>query len=158
MSTSWIGWSSLRVPERNANTASSWILRAARGPAWRRSMQPAAATGWSSTGGRPSPSTRRRCGRTFPMLRSRLGCWQPLRVSSTWSSSPLKMPRCGTRRYRAWDVFDARPSRGPLLSRHAPARRQGQVVLRCSAGARHCGTADSGSCSDLQFSRRRRRK
>ena len=44
---------------------------------------------------------------------------------------------------------------GPLLSRHASARRQGQVVFRCAGGNRRARALYARGCADLQFSRRR---
>ena len=54
----------------------------------------------------------------------------------------------------AWDVFDGERSDGPFLPRHAPPRRQGQVVQRGAHDSGHGRDADSGGRADLQFSRR----
>ena len=51
-----------------------------------------------------------------------------------------------------FEVFDGGRHGGPVLSRHASARGQGQVVFCRAGGDGRARAHDAGGCADLQFS------
>ena len=111
------------------------ILEFARGrePGLREIDIASRATGTSSSGGRRSISTRSRCGRIFRMRRSRRACWRRRRKLFKVEFRPTNAPAWhrggfGVRCVR-W-----RAAGGAVLSRHASARGQGQVVLGGAGG------------------------